>query len=66
MKLKVWLILIFVPLLNIAQNPNDCVNAILICGDSSIGLEPNGIGFNEFSLPGNIQPECYFFDQHNI
>lgn len=66
MKLKLLLILIFVPLFNIAQNPNDCVNAIVICGDSSIGLEPNGIGFNEFSLPGNIQPECYFFDQHNI
>jgi gliding motility-associated-like protein len=66
MRLKLVLILIIIPLLNFAQNPNDCVNAIVICGDSSIGLEPNGIGFDEFTLPGNIQPECYFFDQHNI
>lgn len=66
MKLLVRSLLFLISCLSFAQNPNDCVNAIVICGDSSIGLEPNGIGFDEFSLPGNNQPECYFFDQHNI
>ncbi|SRX54119.1 hypothetical protein [Aequorivita sp. CIP111184] len=50
----------------IAQNPNDCVNAIIICGDSSLGVDPSGIGFDEFSLPGNEVPPCYIFDQNNI
>lgn len=66
MKLPFLTVLLFISFLNFAQNPNDCVNAIVICGNSNIGLEPNGIGFDEFSLPGNNQPDCYFFDQHNI
>ncbi|MCT8340748.1 T9SS type B sorting domain-containing protein [Flavobacteriaceae bacterium TK19130] len=49
-----------------AQNPNDCINALVICGDSSIGLDPSGTGFDEFSLPGNEIPSCYNFDQHSI
>ncbi|RFN59842.1 T9SS type B sorting domain-containing protein [Marixanthomonas ophiurae] len=49
-----------------AQNPNDCVNAIVICGDSNIGIDPTGVGFDEFSLPGNTQPPCYSFDSHTI
>lgn len=49
-----------------AQNPNDCINAIIICGNSSLGIDPSGIGFDEFSLPGNEIPPCYYFDQHNI
>jgi len=49
-----------------AQNPNDCVNAIVICGDSSIGIDPTGVGFDEFSLPGNNVPPCYNFNQNNI
>lgn len=57
---------IFFTLISFAQNPNDCVNAIVLCSNSNIGLDPNGIGFDDFSLPGNNQPSCYFFDQHNI
>ncbi len=49
-----------------AQDPNDCVDAIVICGDSSIGLDPNGVGFDEFSLPGNNPPSCYSFDLNTI
>jgi len=49
-----------------SQNPNDCEFAIVLCGNSNIGLEPVGIGFDEFSLPGNNRPSCYFFDQNTI
>lgn len=58
--------LLFFSLSSLAQNPNDCVNAIVLCSNSNIGLDPNGIGFDDFSLPGNSQPDCYYFDQHNI
>jgi len=57
---------IFISTFSYSQNPNDCVNAIVLCSNSNIGLDPNGIGFDDFSLPGNNQPDCYFFDQHNI
>lgn len=49
-----------------AQNPNDCEYAIVICGNSSLGIEPNGIGFDEFTLPENHTPPCYSFDHHSI
>ncbi|WP_124978854.1 T9SS type B sorting domain-containing protein [Nonlabens xiamenensis] len=44
-----------------AQNPNDCSNAILLCGDTNIGIDPSGVGMDEFSLPGNPVPSCYNF-----
>lgn len=66
MKLKLLFLFLGFSTLAISQNPNDCVNAIIICGDSSLGVDPSGIGFNEFSLPGNEVPPCYVFDQNNI
>lgn len=66
MKLKLLLLFLGFSTLLISQNPNDCVNAIIICGDSSLGVDPSGIGFDEFSLPGNEVPPCYVFDQNNI
>ncbi|WP_026450559.1 T9SS type B sorting domain-containing protein [Aequorivita capsosiphonis] len=66
MKLKLLFFLLGFTSIAIAQNPNDCVNAITICGDSSLGIDPDGIGFDEFSLPGNEVPPCYYFDQHTI
>ena len=47
-------------------NPRDCENAIGICGDSRLGIEPNGVGFDEFSLPGNFTPNCQPFDLHRL
>jgi hypothetical protein len=32
-----------------SQNPNDCNNAILLCGDTDLGINPSGIGANEFA-----------------
>lgn len=66
MKIKLLLLFIGFSIVGIAQNPNDCVNAITICGNSSLGIDPSGIGFDEFSLPGNEVPPCYVFDQNNI
>lgn len=67
MKFKITLVLILFISLAISQNnPNDCVNALVICGNSSLGIEPDGIGFDEFSLPGNHVPSCYNFIYHRI
>ena len=48
------------------QTPSDCTNSILVCGDVNFGLEPDGVGFDEFSLPGNTRPSCYTFDLNTI
>jgi len=48
------------------QTANDCEFAIPICGDSNFGLEPDGVGFDEFSLPGNFAPPCYNFSNNTI
>ena len=48
------------------QSANDCEFAIPVCGSSNFGLEPDGVGFNEFSLPGNIEPPCFSFDNQTI
>lgn len=67
MKLYLTIIFLFASIIAHAQgNPRDCENAIIICGDSSLGIEPNGIGFDEFSLPGNYPPNCYTFDHHRL
>jgi gliding motility-associated-like protein len=47
--------------IGLSQNPNDCSNAILLCGDTDIGIIPSGIGRDEFAQPGNPTPTCYDF-----
>ena len=66
MKIKLLLLFLGFAIAGMAQNPNDCVNAITICGNSSLGIDPSGIGFDEFSLSGNEIPPCYIFDQNTI
>lgn len=66
MNFKLSILFLLLGYFAISQNPNDCEYAIVICGDSSLGIEPDGIGFDEFSLPGNTVPTCYTFDHHNI
>lgn len=63
---KILVVLFFWPVMLIGQSANDCVNAILVCGDTSFGLEPDGVGFDEFSLPGNTIPPCYAFNNQTI
>ena len=43
------------------QNPNDCIDAILLCGDTDLGIIPSGIGRNEFAQFGNPVPTCFNF-----
>lgn len=50
----------------LSQNPNDCEFALVVCGTTSLGLDPTGVGFDEFSLPGNTAPSCYTFDSNTI
>lgn len=57
---------LFVGGISIGQTPNDCDFAILVCGNTSFGLEPAGVGFDEFSLPGNTIPPCYAFNNNTI
>ncbi len=49
------------PIFLIAQNPNDCVNAISLCGDTDLAIDPSGLGTDEFTLPNNPAPDCYNF-----
>jgi gliding motility-associated-like protein len=44
-----------------AQNPNDCVNSINLCGETDIDIIPSGIGDYEFDNPNNPAPGCYNF-----
>ncbi|WP_431472366.1 T9SS type B sorting domain-containing protein [Nonlabens sp. SCSIO 43208] len=46
---------------SVAQNPNDCTNAILLCGNTDLGLTPSGAGTNDFASPNNQVPFCYDF-----
>ena len=65
--IKQYLILfLLLPLQLLAQSPSDCTNSILVCGDINFGLEPDGVGFDEFSLPGNTRPSCYSFNLNTI
>ncbi|MEO9953209.1 T9SS type B sorting domain-containing protein [Nonlabens sp.] len=46
---------------SLAQNPNDCIDAILLCGDTDLGINPSGIGRDEFAQFGNPVPSCFNF-----
>jgi len=64
---KRYIFLLFlIPCQLLAQSPSDCLNSILVCGDVNFGLEPDGVGFDEFSLPGNTRPLCYSFNLNTI
>ncbi|MEM7185239.1 MAG: T9SS type B sorting domain-containing protein [Bacteroidota bacterium] len=57
---------LLLPALALGQSASDCTNSILVCGSVNFGLEPDGVGFDEFSLPGNIRPTCYSFNLNTI
>lgn len=50
----------------IFSQANDCTDAILLCGNTPVGVEPQGVGFDEFSLPGNFAPPCYSFNNQTV
>lgn len=49
--IKLYCLIIFVLLQTkaIAQNPTDCIDAVVICGNSSVNLDVSGIGTQELS-----------------
>lgn len=51
--------LFLMPLVMLAQNNNDCRNAIVICSDSSFSFLPSGAGMDDFANPNNDQG-CLF------
>ena len=67
--MRVWLFLLLFGIGNftvLGQSARECENAILVCGDVSFGLEPDGVGADEFDLPGNERPPCYSFNNNTI
>jgi gliding motility-associated-like protein len=66
MKILLFLSIVLFGCLGFSQNPNDCTSAILLCGDTDLGLIPSGIGVNEFRAPGNITPTCYDFQADQV
>lgn len=50
-----------------SQNePSDCINTIVICGDTSLELNSNGVGIDDFALPGNNPPDCGFSESQSL
>ncbi len=43
--------------LTLAQQPNDCVNSVTVCGNSSFSLDVNGIGTQELSNSNTCQSQ---------
>lgn len=61
-------LLFILTLFNInAQNtPTDCINAIVICGNTDLELNSNGIGIDDFALPNNNLPSCGFVENQSL
>ncbi|NER15501.1 T9SS type B sorting domain-containing protein [Leptobacterium flavescens] len=49
-----------------AQAPNDCVNAIIVCSDTNLELNSNGIGIDDFASPGSNPPDCSFTESQSL
>jgi hypothetical protein len=51
LKTFLTLFLLFQSAITTAQQPNDCVNALVVCGDSDVILDVNGAGNNSNEFP---------------
>uniref|UniRef100_UPI00046FB7DF hypothetical protein n=1 Tax=Aquimarina megaterium TaxID=1443666 RepID=UPI00046FB7DF len=66
-KLLLTLLLTSVFFIGYSQNePTDCVNSIIVCGDTNLELNSNGVGINDFALPGNNAPACSFTESQSL
>ncbi|MEM5564272.1 T9SS type B sorting domain-containing protein [Psychroserpens sp. AS72] len=54
-------LLFFITTLSYSQTPNDCINAIQICGNSNIDLDVAGVGTQEF-----FDNECSMVENNTI
>ena len=69
MKKELLLILVFTCVFHIgySQNePTDCIGSVIVCGDTNLELNSNGIGINDFALPGNNPPSCSFTESQSL
>ena len=41
-----------------AQDPNDCINALTVCGNANLSFNSSGPGANDFAIPGNQGLTC--------
>lgn len=48
------------------QAPNDCANAVIVCSDTNLELNSNGIGIDDFAIPGNNPPDCSFTESQSL
>jgi gliding motility-associated-like protein len=44
----------------------DCEFGVVVCGSVALELDPEGVGFDEFSIPENIVPPCYAFNTNTL
>lgn len=69
MNKKIFLTTIYLTvfLIGYSQNePTDCSNAIIICGDTNLELNSNGVGINDFAISGNNAPDCGFVESQSL
>ncbi|SEL37706.1 gliding motility-associated C-terminal domain-containing protein [Aquimarina amphilecti] len=48
------------------NEPTDCINSIIVCGNTNLELNSNGVGTNDFALPGNFPPDCAFAESQSL
>ncbi|WP_405207668.1 T9SS type B sorting domain-containing protein [Aquimarina sp. LLG6339-5] len=66
-KLHFTLLLFILCFKGYAQNePTDCINSIIVCGNTNLELNSNGVGTNDFALPGNFPPDCAFVESQSL
>ncbi|MBQ4805614.1 T9SS type B sorting domain-containing protein [Aquimarina sp. MMG015] len=66
-KLHFTLLLFILCFNGYAQNePTDCINSIIVCGNTNLELNSNGVGTNDFALPGNFPPDCAFVESQSL
>ncbi|WP_299439844.1 T9SS type B sorting domain-containing protein [uncultured Aquimarina sp.] len=66
-KLLITLVLLISFFRGYSQNePTDCANAIIICGNTNLELNSNGVGIDDFALAGNNAPDCAFAESQSL
>ncbi len=49
-----------------AQGTADCANLLVVCGNTSLSLNSNGVGQNDFANANNILPSCGFIENQSL
>ena len=57
LKKLVFVFFLFSYIFMFSQSPNDCVNSVIVCGNSSINVDVEGIGTQELSGSNTCQSQ---------